>query len=102
MDSPKNAKKDESLSTQLYCLTAETIPSGIASPHATIAEARANISVFQNRMVTKRRYLSEGELTELMALSSALSGPLHTLLFDGTYRSAPCEPVKIGAERDSR
>lgn len=38
----------------------------------------SHISVFLNRMVTKRRYLAEEELIELMALCSILPGPTST------------------------
>jgi chromate transporter len=38
----------------------------------------SHISVFLHRMVTKRRYLSEEELIELMALCSILPGPTST------------------------
>lgn len=38
----------------------------------------SHISVFLNRMVSKRRYLSEEELIELMALCSILPGPTST------------------------
>jgi len=38
----------------------------------------SHIGVFLNRMVSKRKYLSEEELIELMALCSILPGPTST------------------------
>ena len=38
----------------------------------------SHISVFLNRMVTKRRYIAEEDLIELMALCSILPGPTST------------------------
>ena len=41
----KNAKNDSERSVQLYCRTAASTPSGMASPHVTSAAALANNSV---------------------------------------------------------